>query len=323
MSQDVYTLIQNKYSELQKKARLDCDEYIQRMYSLHPMLKQLTDSVSTAKSELIKATLKRRNQSEIDALEDELNRLTELKNDYIAKNNVDMSVFTPSYHCSACSDTGKLPDGTRCKCFNDYYAQYKYSSADMSILEKENFSTFNLEVFPETTPNGIPQRQQMEKIKNFLVKYCNEFPEIQKKNVLISGLTGTGKTFLLNCVARALCDKNVPVIRLSAYKMINELFDRYIDDNSDFNAELEKLCETDMLIIDDLGTELIKDNFTHNTLYYILDRRCELNKAVIISTNLNVKQLEEKYSDRIMSRLFNSRTTTAFQLQGADIRIRR
>lgn len=323
MSQDVYTLIQNKYSELQKKARLDCDENIQRMYSLHPILKKLTDNVSTAKSQLIKATLKRRNQSEIDALEDELNRLTALKNDYIAKNGVDMSVFTPSYHCSACSDTGKLPDGTRCKCFNDYYAQYKYSSADMSILEKENFSTFNLEVFPETTPNGIPQRQQMEKIKNFLVKYCNEFPEIQKKNVLISGLTGTGKTFLLNCVARALCDKNVPVIRLSAYKMINELFDRYIDDNSDFNAELEKLCETDMLIIDDLGTELIKDNFTHNTLYYILDRRCELNKAVIISTNLNVKQLEEKYSDRIMSRLFNARTTTAFQLQGADIRIRR
>ena len=323
MSQDVYTLIQNKYSELQKKARLDCDENIQRMYSLHPELKKLTDNVSTAKSELIKATLKRRNQSEIEALENELNRLTALKNDYIAKNNVDMSVFMPSYHCSACSDTGKLPDGTRCKCFNDYYAQYKYSSADMSILEKENFSTFNLEVFPETTPNGIPQRQQMEKIKNFLVKYCNEFPEIQKKNVLISGLTGTGKTFLLNCVARALCDKNVPVIRLSAYKMINELFDRYIDDNSDFNAELEKLCETDMLIIDDLGTELIKDNFTHNTLYYILDRRCELNKAVIISTNLNVKQLEEKYSDRIMSRLFNARTTTAFQLQGADIRIRR
>ena len=323
MSQDVYTLIQNKYSELQKKARLECDESIARMYEAHPELKKLTDDISTVKSALIKATLKRRNKCELDELENELNALTARRNDYIAENSVDMNVFNPNYHCSACSDSGKLPDGTRCKCFNDYYAQYKYSSADMSILEKENFAKFDLSVFPEQTSNGIPQRQQMEKIKNLLQKYCNDFPEVQKKNILISGLTGTGKTFLLNCIARELCDRNVPVIRLSAYKMINELFDRYIDDNSDFNAELERLCETDMLIIDDLGTELIKDNFTHNTLYYILDRRCELNKAVIISTNLNVKQLEEKYSDRIMSRLFNARTTTAFQLQGADIRIRR
>lgn len=323
MQQDIYMLIQKKYLDLQKQAQIDCDNRISQLYAEHPTLKVLTDSVSSANSQLIHATLKRQSDDVVKELEQNLNNVKKSREDYIKQNNINMDVFKPHYACSVCNDTGRLPNGTRCSCFTDYYAQIKFATSDMSILERENFSKFDLNVFPEKTQNGIPQREQMERVKNALYDYCVNFPNVNKKNILISGLTGTGKSFLLNCIAKELSDKLFPVIRLSAYKMVNELFDKYIDDSTDFNAELERLCETDVLIIDDLGTELMKENFTHNTLYYIFDRRCELNNATIVSTNLNVRQLEEKYSDRIMSRLFNVRTTTAIQLQGADVRIKR
>lgn len=323
MSQDIYMLIQKKYLDLQKQAQIDCDKRIAQLYAAHPELKTITNEVSAMNSKLIHATLKRENNAVICELSDKLNELKQKRLDYIAENNIDMDAFKPHFVCSMCNDTGKLPNGTRCSCFTDYYAQMKFATSDMSILERENFSTFDSSVFPEHTQNGIPQREQMERIKNALYDYCINFPAVQKKNILISGRTGTGKSFLLNCIAKELSDRLFPTIRLSAYKMINELFNKYIDDSTDFNSELERLCETDVLIIDDLGTELMKENFTHNTLYYIFDRRCELNNATIVSTNLTVKQLEEKYSDRIMSRLFNVRTTTALQLQGSDVRIKR
>lgn len=323
MAQDIYMLIQKKYLDLQKQAQTDCDRRIARLYAEYPELKNITDEVASANSRLIRATLKRQNSAVIKELSDKLDKLKETRENYIKLNNIDMSVFTPRFVCDMCKDTGKLPNGTRCTCFTDYYAQMKFAASDMSILERENFAKFDLSVFPENTANGIPQREQMERVKNALYDYCVNFPNVKKKNILISGRTGTGKSFLLNCIAKELSDRLFPTIRLSAYKMVNELFDKYIDDSTDFNSELERLCETDVLIIDDLGTELMKENFTHNTLYYIFDRRCELNNATVVSTNLNVKQLEEKYSDRIMSRLFNVRTTTAIQLQGSDVRIKR
>ncbi len=323
MAQDIYMLIQKKYTELQKQAQDACNAEIAELYLRHPRLKSLTDLISESKGQLIRLELKRQPAVTINEMQSKINAFVAEKKKYIMENNIDMSVFTPKYQCSECNDTGKLANGSRCSCFTDHYAQLKFAAQDLSILERENFDTFDINIFPETSAGNIPQREQMSRIKTALEGYCQSFPDVQKKNILITGKTGTGKSFLLNCIAKALADRNVPVIRLSAYKMINELFDKYIDDSTDFNSELERLCETELLIIDDLGTELMKENFTHNTLYYILDRRCELGKATIVSTNLNVKQLEDKYSDRIMSRLFNARTTTALQLQGADIRIKR
>ncbi len=323
MADDIYLQLQSKYNNLQKQAQEACNHAVEELYRMYPQMKTLTDNIVTANSDLIRAKLQRLPKAEVDKkqrLRDEANAN---RDEYIKEHNIDMSVFSPKYTCSDCSDTGKLPNGLRCHCYSEYYSQLKFSSADMQILEKENFSTFRLDIFPEKTSSGYEQRTQMAHIKSALEDYCEKFPNVPKKNIFIAGLTGTGKSFLLNCVAKALSDKSINVIRTSAYKLINDLFDLYITDSSEFNSELEKLCSTDVLIIDDLGTELIKENFTLNTLYYILDRCQVLQTALVISTNLSPKRLEEKYSDRIMSRLFNTHTTNTISLSGIDVRIRR
>ncbi len=323
MSEDIYMLVQNKYMALRRTAEQRCADAIDDLYEHHPELKQITEQITNINSSLIKASLKHMPEYELQKLKTELDSLKKRREEYMTANHIDKGIFLPKYSCADCGDTGRLPNGLRCHCFNDYYSQYKFGDADMQILERENFSTFNANVFPETTASGVKQRAQMEHLKAALMDYCEKFPDVPKKNIIIAGLTGTGKSFLVNCIAKALDDRMFSVIRLSSYKMINDLFDLYISDSTEFNAELDRLCHADVLIIDDLGTELIKENFTLNTIYYMLDKRLELDKAVIVSTNLSPQKLEDKYSDRIMSRLFNTNTANTISLSGADVRIKR
>lgn len=323
MPEDIYMLIQRHYMDLQRQAQKKSDEAIAELYSLHPFLKELNDEISHANSLLIKAQLKRASDAEKNELLQNLELLKNKKDEYISENSINMSIFVPSYKCTYCNDTGKLPNGQRCHCFSEYYSQYKFESDDMQILERENFSTFDINVFPEVSSNGTEQRKIMERIKNALVDYCSAYPDVEKKNIILVGLTGTGKSFLLNCMARALYDKQFPMIRQNSYRLLNKLFDLFISDSVEFNSELERICETEILIIDDFGTELLKENFTLNTLYYIFDRRMELNKATIVSTNLSPKKIEERYSERIMSRLFNTRISVIAKLSGDDIRTKR
>lgn len=323
MAEDIYMLVQNKYMSLRRLAEQKCADAINVLYEQHPELKQITEQAASTNSALVKATLKHMPDSELESLKNTLASLKQRREAYMLQHHIDKSIFTPQYVCKDCNDTGKLTNGLRCHCFNDYYSQYKFGDNDMQILERENFSTFDISIFPEKTSTGIAQRAQMEHIKAALTDYCQKFPDVPKKNIIIAGLTGTGKSFLVNCIAKALDDRKFSVIRLSAYKMINDLFDLYISDSTEFNAELDRLCRADALIIDDLGTELVKENFTLNTIYYLLDKRLELDKAVIVSTNLSPQRLEEKYSDRIMSRLFNSNTANTVSLSGVDVRIKR
>lgn len=317
---DTYSLVQQNYFDLQRKAEKDCLDNIEKLYVKHPQLKEITSAISKTNSKLIRLSLKHEPVSA--ELENELARLKAQKLDYIEEHNIDMSIFKPKYACPDCKDTGKLPDGSRCHCFNDYYARFKFGNEEMKILERENFSTFRTDIFPELAEDGSEQRKTMEHIRDALTDYCNKFPEVPRKNILVSGLCGTGKSFLLNCCAKALSDRKFSVIKITSFKMMNDLFDLFISDSVGFNAEVERLCQVDVLLIDDLGAELMKDNFTLNTLFNILDRRFELDKAVIISTNLSVKKLEEKYSDRIMSRLLNKHTTNRILLKGIDVRVK-
>ncbi len=320
MNEDIYSLVMQKYRELRKEAEKNCIEEIDRLYAVHPKLKELNDSVFAAKSKVLRAGMK--HLPEKEAFEKDLEDILLRKEQYIKENNIDTGVFTIKYTCPDCSDTGRLPDGSRCHCFADYFAQMRFGDEEMKILERENFTSFDSSIFPEVTKDGLEQRKQMEHIRSALESYCASFPNVPKKNIIISGLSGTGKSFLLNCITKAFYDRKVSVIKISAYKLISELFNLYISDSQGFNSELERLSDIDVLVIDDLGTELMKDNFTLNTLYFIFDRRIELDRATIVSTNLSPRQLEERYSDRIMSRLFNRRVSNSLLLNGTDVRVK-
>ena len=318
MTDDIHAQIQKTYAQLRQAARDACDRSIAELYQSHPLLQELTQAVTETKSALIKAELHHAPKQETERLQKELETLSAQRNEYIENHQIDMNIFRPAYSCTDCSDTGKLPDGTRCHCYTEHFARLRFSAEDASVLDRENFSTFDETVFP-----AGPQRDTMVALRDRLEKYCRNYPDVKNRNITIMGQAGSGKTFLLNCMAKALMDRSFSVIRLSAYKMMNELFSLYISDNGEFDSVLERLCTVDVLIVDDLGTELRKENFTLNTLYYLFDRRAELQKALLVSTNLTPEHISQLYSERLLSRLINAGTTASVRLTGTDVRLKR
>jgi len=155
-----------------------------------------------------------------------------------------------------------------------------------------------------------------------VVTGCREFAadfDRKKENLLFTGSTGVGKTFLTNCIAKELIDSGHSVIYLSAGDLF-EVFSRNkfdYDTPEDMRDTYRYILDCDLLIIDDLGTEL-NNSFTSSQLFYCINERMNMSRSTIISTNLSLKQLRDSYTDRVTSRIMRYRI---IPLYGRDIRV--
>ncbi len=228
------------------------------------------------------------------------------------------------YHCPDCKDTGYVK-GRRCHCFEEARIHILYAQSNIrEILERENFHTLSLEWYdrerklPEL---GMTELDYMERVVRQCRDFADSFPE-KGRNLLFTGGTGVGKTFLTNCIAKVLIERYRPVIYLSSQDLFDRL-SRY-KFNRDPQEGIEEACrhilDCDMLIIDDLGTEL-NNAFVSSQLFYCINERINREKGTIISTNLSVGMLRDTYSDRVTSRIMSHYAT--IPLYGGDIRMKK
>jgi DNA replication protein DnaC len=231
--------------------------------------------------------------------------------------------LTDIFRCRACKDTGFIGN-ERCKCLKQRLINQYYELSNLSnILRDENFDTFDLNYYPEEVDptTGISPRANMRKIYmnclNFTANFDTEF-----QNMLLYGSTALGKTFLCNCIAKELLDKGKNVIYLTSsklFRLVEDLrFNR--DEEDDPDTYLEMVFNSDLLILDDLGTELLTV-VTAAELFNIINTRFLERKATIISTNLSPGDFEKYYSDRITSRLLGNYALLRFI--GNDIRLKK
>ena len=134
---------------------------------------------------------------------------------------------------------------------------------------------------------------------------------------MLTGSTGLGKTFLLHAMAEKLIEKDVNVLLISAYSMLDILRKSYFDNDSGSS----ELMDAEVLMIDDLGSEPLMQNITVEQLFNLLNERQNRNLATVISTNLDMAKFRERYTERIASRLRDSRCCKVLNLMGRDIRI--
>lgn len=228
--------------------------------------------------------------------------------------------LAPIYSCSACRDTGRTGDPVRepCICLKRAYRKKIREMTGLDLKPAETFETFDPEVFPcEKMPGkNYSQREQMLVIRDFCAEWAERFPDVDCRDILISGASGLGKTFLLHSMAEKLIERDRDVTVLSAYRLIDTLRSEYF--NHDGSAS--GIPEAKVLMIDDLGSEPLMQNVTVEQLFTLLNERQSRGLSTIISTNLNLLEFRNRYTERIASRMMDRRSSKVFAIEGKDIR---
>ncbi len=246
-------------------------------------------------------------------LHDRLNEVEEQMSALLTKAGYPADYLAPIYSCQDCKDTGYLDEGrTRCHCLESKIMEVNYSSSNLrSLLEKAGFEHLSEDYY---SGNDLALFRRAEEIsKNACLNFGYQ-------NLLFYGTVGTGKSFLSICIAKEYLKAGKSVLYFSSA----ELFDRigevaFSNQQKDAYHELKKdLIHADLLVIDDLGTELT-NAFTASELFSIINERFLHSKSTIISTNLSLEDLRDRYSDRIFSRV--AAGFTLLKLTGPDIRL--
>lgn len=220
------------------------------------------------------------------------------------------------YSCPDCSDTGFTKNnGKVCHCFRSELIKERIAASGMGeLMEKQSFQNFDLECYNYDDKVYASMRRILNSAKNY-VKNFSKNPI----NLVLIGKTGTGKTHISTAIAKEIIEQGYDVLYDSAQNIINDFeSDKFKSGYGNYGPKSEKYLECDLLIIDDLGTEF-SNQFTVACIYNLLNTRQNRGLATIVSTNLSMEEIQNKYDDRIFSRLVGSGKVLPFE--GKDRRI--
>ncbi len=218
--------------------------------------------------------------------------------------------FKPNYDCKVCGDTG-LIGSEYCGCF--------YKKLNKEIINNLGINVDNSHTFANSNFNLFLEPDKIKTLYSKIENWCNCLPDTQYKTVLVSGETGVGKTYLIDCVCNNLIQKNVVVNYYTAFAL-SDLFLKYRTSFTQNNSGLlDGVLNCDVLIVDDLGSE---PNLKNNEEYFYLlfNERLVKNKFTIITTNLLPSQLMDRYGERTFSRLRDKRSSTFIKIENPDLR---
>jgi len=305
------TIIQG-YNRRRLDARKQLEERTREIYEKLPEYKhldELTASISVSQG-------KKRLTGEIDTLDelkDILEDLNRQKKLLLTAAGYSVNYLDPVYTCSYCKDTGFI-EGEKCHCFKQAMLDMLYEQSNIrEVLLNESFEDISF---------AYQQGDDLLRLQNAVnnsKKFVENF-DLDYQNLLFYGTVGTGKSFLSNCIASALIEKGHSVIYFSAgdlFAKISEYAFRKNGRDSDSNP-YEDIYNCDLLVLDDLGTELT-NSFVVSQLFTCLNERHLRRKSTIISTNLPMEDLRDRYSDRIFSRIISNYDIC--KLSGQDVRI--
>lgn len=299
------------YERKRDKAESELEYRIKDVYSQIPEIKSIDDEVSKIGLELAKLVLL--NPQDKDSIiaqsKDKMHELKLKKEELLNRYNVPNGYLDLQHSCNVCKDKGFLQNGHKCNCLKQEIINEAYKMSNLSrMLENQNFNNINTNIFSDEIfeDSNISPRQNFLQIVSTCESFVFNFDRDNDENLLFYGDTGLGKTFMCNCIAKSLLDRGHLVIYQTAFKMF-EIIEDYKFKNADDHISkdnYENLFDCDLLIIDDLGTELT-NSFTNSELFNILNTRLLAGKKTIISTNLSPIQLGEIYTQRIFSRVFD------------------
>ena len=274
--------------------------------------KELDDSVVSVSMDMAKKKM----SGDADATEELhalLADLKSMKQSLLKGAGLPADYLEPIYDCPDCKDTGYIKN-EKCHCLKQQIIELLYEQSNIrEFLEENNFDRLRYDYH---TGEGLEAFKRAVAISRDLVEKI----DFEHKNILFYGSVGTGKSFLSGCIAKDILDSGHSVIYFSAISLFEALARQTFDNKGkeDLYNFLDYIYNCDLLIVDDLGTE-VSNSFVSNQLFSFINERNLRKKSTIISTNLSLEQISDRYSERVFSRIIS--TYTACKLSGADIRI--
>lgn len=317
LSNSQYETIIQGYESTRDNNRYLLASRRKEVYSSVPGYQELEDSVGSLSVSAARMLLAGDDSAQA-RLHEQLTALQEKRRQMLDAAGFSPDYLDPVYNCPHCQDTGYVTreNGTRekCRCFRRQELSILYAQSNIQdIIERENFSTLSCDFYQGEDLQHFQAAVALS--QNFVQNFKQDY-----HNLFFYGTVGTGKSFLSGCIARELLQASCSVIYFSASSLFEALAQYAFDSKakSSLQALYDDLYGCDLLIIDDLGTE-ITNSFVTSQLFSCLNERAMRRKSIIISTNLSLEEMRDRYSDRIFSRI-----TTGFdlcKLTGPDIRI--
>lgn len=320
MKDKIDTEIYLEYERLKRKSEREYRERLEDIYRRFPEIKELDMQISAHGFKTAAAVAS--GDPNAENMQKKLEELNRIRREMIGARGLSQYDFMRHYACEDCKDTGYLKNGERCHCHIRRLTQNACEESSISrLLKTQNFDSFDINKFSDKIirEEGKSPRDNMMEIRVISERFIENFDDENGQNLLFYGGTGQGKTFLSSCIAKALIDKRKSVVYETAPDLVQ------IMESASFSKEkshdgakrMELVRNADLLIIDDLGTE-IANTFTVSQLFSLINNRIISGKKTIISTNLDLARIGKLYSERVYSRLLSSYGLIRFI--GPDIR---
>lgn len=306
-----------------KNSALDIADYRKKeVYSKDERFQKIDEELGTIGSATAKAVLSGKTCSDqLNKLREKSLSLTNEYNDLLFKYGYTSDYLEPQFFCDKCNDTGYIETDNRtimCDCLISLIKEEAAKELNsVSPLELSTFDNFDLSYYDNIEVDGKKAIDKMTKIYDYCIDYAKNF-SLSSKNLLLQGSTGLGKTHLSLAIANEVIKKGFSVVYVTAPDISNKLQREHF--SFSYNEESDtfsSLLSADLLIIDDLGTEFISQ-FSTTTLYNLFNSRILMGKPIIINTNLTLREIEQTYSQRFVSRIMGDCDRLDFV--GKDIR---
>ena len=319
LTNEQYDRIMMRYQERQFRSRRNLESNREKAYDAIPRLREIDEEA--ASFSLRKARAKLMGTPDFD-LGRKLRELSVERRQLLTANGFPPNYLKPAYECPSCKDTGYV-DGEKCSCFRRMETELLFAGSNIENLrEDETFQHFSLNYYSEDVfreSDGRSERRIAEDALECAKRFVRNFPT-SDDNLLIYGPTGVGKTFLSHCIAGELLKGGFGVLYLTAFDLFDHLAERQFAGSKEEKEAHDQIFSCDLLIIDDLGTEM-SNTFVASQLFLCINERLLSDKKTIISTNLSLMEFQDIYSERTFSRILSRYTMVP--LCGSDIRIRK
>lgn len=320
LSNSQHDAIMRVYNARQFRNKREQDRRTAAVYGAVPEIGELSDEIAADMAQAGRLVL-RGDTEGAEKLRAQAEEKRAIKRAFLLRAGYPADELELRYECPDCRDTG-YANGKKCHCFRRMEIEILYDQSNIrNILEHENFDTLTMDGYDRETidpKSGMTVYDYM----SMVIKDCHAFVERfadERGSILFTGNTGCGKTFLSNCIARELIRRYFSVVYLNATDLFDVLSEQRFGDRDDETAKdrAAYVLECDLLIIDDLGTELI-NTFTASQLFYCVNERLNRRRGTIISTNLTLDRLQDAFTERVTSRIMSR--YQVMPLIGSDLR---